>query len=126
MRPELQELKVHIYKDGRIEEREVIVLRNVLAHYGLGENEARLLLDLNTVLTNHYRHPSFDDLLVESLTDYVLDDEMALSGDKLDWLMKNVFKDSRIDATERRLLNAINDKASSTPQGFRDLMESLA
>ena len=48
MRKELQDLKIHIYEDGKIDDKEVEILRSVLAHYGLGEEEARLLMDLNT------------------------------------------------------------------------------
>lgn len=115
MRKELQDLKIHIYEDGKIDDKEVEILRSVLAHYGLGEEEARLLMDLNTILYDHERHPSFDDLLVESITNYVLDDDKVLTREKLDWLNWNVFKDARVDGNERRIFASLEETACNAP-----------
>ncbi|PHS78538.1 MAG: hypothetical protein COB59_06615 [Rhodospirillaceae bacterium] len=124
MRQELQELKVEIYQDGSVDADEVKTLRTVLRLYGLGEQEARLLLDINNVLSRHDRHTDFDALLVESITDYVLDDDKVLSQDKLNWLKENVFKDDRIDQNEKNIIAQIDKTAKTMPPGFGDLLRA--
>ncbi|PCI41790.1 MAG: hypothetical protein COB46_02400 [Rhodospirillaceae bacterium] len=123
MRQELQDLKVEIYQDGVVDAREVKTLRTVLRLYGLGEQEARLLLDLNNVLSNHDRHSDFDKLLVESITDYVLDDDKVLSDEKLNWLNENFFKDDRIDQNEKDIIETIDKTAKTMPPGFGELLK---
>ncbi|CAA7615257.1 hypothetical protein [Magnetospirillum sp. UT-4] len=109
MREELSDLKRHIYEDGSISDGEVKLLKDVFARYGLGEDEAGLLLDLNTVLSGEDHAASFEALFIDSLVAYLSE------GERWDWLRSRLLKDGTVDALERRMLAACRDKGLALP-----------
>ena len=94
---------MHVYEDGAIDQSEVKMLRGIVDAETPGEEEVRLLLDLNTVLSGGDMDPAFADLLVDATVTFVLDDDGGIADEKLDWLEKNISKDGKTDANEARI-----------------------
>lgn len=111
----LKDLKMSVYEDGTIDEREVKMLRDILSQ-GMGEDEADLLLDLNTVLSGSEYPASFEALFVESLTGYALGGGTALTAEKWAWLKAHLLRDGTVDALERRVLHSIRAAAATVPE----------
>ena len=123
MRSELQQIKMHVYEDGKIDESEIKMLRGVVDVDAPAEEEVRLLLDLNNVLSGSEMDPGFAGLLVEATVKFVLDDAGALTDEKLDWLIENFSKDGKTDANEKDILKAIQAKAAQVPDRFAALLD---
>lgn len=122
MRSELQQIKMHVYEDGKIDESEIRMLRGVVDAETPDEEEVRLLLDLNNVLSGSEMEPGFAELLVDATVKFVLDDAGVLSDEKLNWLTTNIKKDGKTDANETLILQAIREKASEVPDEFASLL----
>jgi len=122
VRSELQQIKMHVYEDGKIDESEINMLRGVVGAEVPAEDEVRLLLDLNNVLSGSDMAPGFAELMVEATVKFVLDDSGALSDEKLDWLIANITKDGKTDANEMLILKAIGEKANAVPDRFAALL----
>jgi hypothetical protein len=114
MREELQEIKRHIYEDGSVSDGEVKLLRDVFRRYGAGEEEARLLLDLNTILDGVTHIAAFDELFVETVTGYVVE-AGAVTADKWAWLAGHILRDGTVNALERKLLAALAAQGIALP-----------
>ncbi|MGE5505447.1 MAG: hypothetical protein ACM31L_13580 [Actinomycetota bacterium] len=110
----LRDLKQCVYEDGEIDEREVKTLRDVLAT-GVGEEEAELLLDLNTILTGSTYPESFEALFVDVLTRFAMDGGTALTAAKWDWLKGHLLRDNIVDELERKVLASIRAAAAEVP-----------
>ena len=118
MRDELQQLKKYIYEDGWISANEVSVLRRLFID-GADRDEAELLLDLNTVLSDMVPYPQeFSDLFVKALTAYVVGADGLIAPEVWEWLKDGILKDNRVDRLERRLLDAIAANAKRLPGDF--------
>ncbi|MGJ3259829.1 MAG: hypothetical protein ACFE0S_09520 [Rhodospirillales bacterium] len=122
MRSELQAIKMHVYEDGAIDQSEVKMLRGIVDAETPGEEEVRLLLDLNTVLSGGDMDPAFADLLVDATVKFVLDEDGGIGDDKLDWLEKNISKDGKTDANEVRILREIEAKTDRLPDRLTALL----
>ncbi|MBI5163627.1 MAG: hypothetical protein HY985_06975 [Magnetospirillum sp.] len=116
MRQELRDLKMHIYEDGEIDEAEVRLLVGVFAASGIGEEEARLLFDLNTMVSGHTVPESFEQLFIAGISAFAIDADGIVTAERWAWLKDNLFKDDAVDALERRLLRAIAARATSVPE----------
>ncbi|MGE4220163.1 MAG: hypothetical protein AB7G39_12000 [Alphaproteobacteria bacterium] len=118
MREELQQLKKYIYEDGWISANEVAVLRRLFTD-GADRDEADLLMDLNTILSDMVPYPQeFSDLYIKALTAYVIGKDGLIAPDTWEWLKTNILKDNRVDRLERRLLDAIAARAQRLPGDF--------
>lgn len=122
MRSELQAIKMHVYEDGAIDQSEVKMLRGIVDAETPGEEEVRLLLDLNTVLSGGDMDPAFADLLVDATVTFVLDDDGGIADEKLDWLEKNISKDGKTDANEARILRELEAKTGQLPDRLAALL----
>ena len=110
----MNEIKMAIYDRGAITEKEVALMRSFIAREGLNECTARLLLDINNILSDEH-HESFKDLYVSALTGFLLSDGSTMSDEKWRWLRENLLKDGIIDALERQLLTSLRQVMSSIP-----------
>lgn len=118
MRQELQDIKRHIYEDGTISDSEVTMLEGIMERWGVGEEEVRLLIDLNNVLSGEEHAPRFNALYVERIAGFMLDGGSSISSEKWDWLKENMLKDSQIDALEKRLLAELRGRVDILPADF--------
>lgn len=118
MREELQNLKKYIYEDGWISDKEVAVLRRLMVD-GTDRDEAELLLDINTVLSDMVPYPQeFSRLFIEALTAYAVGKDGLIAPDTWEWLKVHILEDDRVDRLERRLLDAIAARATRLPGDF--------
>lgn len=122
MRSELQAIKMHVYEDGAIDQSEVEMLRGIVGAETPGEEEVRLLLDLNTVLSGANMAPEFADLLVDATLQFVLGGDAGVSDEKIAWLEANISKDGKTDANEVRILRAIEAKTGQLPPQLAALL----
>ncbi|MCK5778913.1 MAG: hypothetical protein KAH11_08985 [Rhodospirillales bacterium] len=122
MRSELQAIKMHVYEDGVIDQSEVKMLRGIVDAEKPGEEEVRLLLDLNTVLSGGDMDPAFAELLVDATVKFVLDDDGGVPDEKMAWLEANISKDGKTDANEVLILRAIEAKAGGLPDRLAALL----
>ncbi len=122
MRSELQAIKMHVYEDGAIDASEVKMLRGIVDAETPGEEEVRLLLDLNTVLSGGDMDPAFAELLVDATVKFVLDGDGNVPDEKMAWLEANISKDGKTDANEVLILRAIEAKAGRLPDRLAALL----
>lgn len=122
MRSELQAIKMHVYEDGAIDQSEVRMLRGIVDAEAPDEEEVRLLLDLNTVLSGGDLAPEFADLLVDATLQFVLGDAATVSDEKIAWLEQNISKDGKTDVNEVRILRAIEAKTGALPTRLAALL----
>lgn len=122
MRSELQAIKMHVYEDGAIDQSEVRMLRGIVDAEAPDEEEVRLLLDLNTVLSGGDLAPEFADLLVDATLQFVLGDAATVSDEKIAWLEQNISKDGKTDVNEVRILRAIETKTGALPARLAALL----
>ena len=115
MRQELKDLKAHIYDDGSISEAEVALLKSMFAAYGFGDDEARLLLDLNNILSGTEYPGSFEDLFIEALSGYMVRGDGQLDTAHWNWLTERLLQDGAIDDLERRLILRVVEQAKNPP-----------
>ena len=113
---------MHVYEDGAIDQSEVKMLRGIVDAETPGEEEVRLLLDLNTVLSGGDMDPAFADLLVDATVTFVLDDDGGIADEKLDWLEKNISNDGKTDANEARILRELEAKTGQLPDRLAALL----
>src|SRR3954469_20326238 len=93
MNPVLRDIKVAIYEDGKIDEREVALLGEVIAGHGLTDDTMGVLLDLNNILSGSDHPESFVALFVESVGRYVVGEDGTVAPAKWTWLKNNLLKD---------------------------------
>ncbi|TAN44168.1 MAG: hypothetical protein EPN26_16950 [Rhodospirillales bacterium] len=121
MRQELQDLKEHIYQDGEISESEVKLLGDYFKAK-FDEEEARLLLNLNNILSGGEMAASFADLYVNSLAGYVVKDG-RISDAHWAWLYQELHDDHQVDAIEKRLLAEIASRLKEVPASMAALLK---
>ncbi len=116
----LSELKKSILADGVIDEAEVKQLREVLYADGtIDREEAELLFELNDAVSGKDNHPSWEALLIEAITGYLLEDEASpgeIDEEEAKWLLSKIQGDGQLDKTERALLDNLKKKAKVLPQ----------
>ncbi len=119
-------------EDGVIDEAEVKMIRAVIygtgggAGEGVDRAEADFLFELNDAVTGKENHPSWQELFVEAIGKHVLEDEEspgAIDEDEADWLIGRIEGDETVDDTEKALLQAIKEKASSVHDKLKFKMD---
>jgi hypothetical protein len=115
----LNELKKSILADGVIDEPEVEQLRQVLYADGkIDKEEAEFLFELNDAVSGKANHSSWDTFFIESITEFLLGDEISpgeIDEDEAQWLLSKIQGDAQLDKTERALLDNLKKKAKSFP-----------
>jgi hypothetical protein len=122
----LEQLKNELLADGLIDAAEVKELQaNLYADGLISKEEAEFLFELNNAVSGNQNDPSWSDLFVEALSNYLLEDENSpgeIDEDEADWLYEKIKSDGVIDATERNLLLNLKNKAKSFPQKLESLL----
>jgi len=113
----LTNLKTEILSDGKIDVGEVAKLRELLfADNKIDNNEADLLFELNTICSGSDNAPEWQDLFVEAISSYLLNDENSpnvIDQAEANWLISKIGEDGQIDKNEKALLNNLKSKATS-------------
>lgn len=101
----MEELIKDILADGKIDAEEVIKLREVFYEDGIiDQEEAETIFQLNEQAKE--KDPSFKDLFVDVVVDYLLEDG-ELDEDEIAWLKEKILKDGEVDENEKALLEAL-------------------
>lgn len=123
----LNELKKSILADGIIDEQEVKQLREVLYADGvIDKEEAEFLFELNDAVTGNENHESWDQLFIDAICDFLLQDEKSpgvVDEDEALWLIEKVNNDGKIDELELKLLKTLFLKANEVPSSIRNLVK---
>lgn len=113
----LRELVTRVIEDGVVDTEEVTEIRGVIyADTVIDTDEATALFEINNAVTGNDNAPEWDDLFVEALTDYVLQDEVSpgsVDSEEAAFLIDQIGADGQTDALETRLLENIQAKATS-------------
>ena len=125
----LQTLIAAVIEDGKVDDDEVVQIReNVYADQVIDQEEAEGLFTINNAVSgNPENSPLWDDLFVEALTDYVLQDEVspgAVDSDEAQFLIDQIGADGQTDAVETRLLENIQAQATSIDPALVDFINS--
>jgi hypothetical protein len=121
----MRELKMAIFDRGAVTEKEVALMRSFIAREGLNECTARMLLDINNVLSGEH-HESFDELYMGALLAFLLGDGSVMSEERWGWLRENLLKDGIVDALERRLLETLCRVMTEIPAEMREFAAAHA
>lgn len=123
----LLELKKSILADGIIDDAEVKQLREVLYADGkIDKEEAEFLFELNDAVSGKNNHSSWENLFVEAITSFLLEDETSpgeIDTNEAKWLLEKVQGDGQVDGIELTLLKNLKAKAKSVPQSLLSLMQ---
>jgi len=123
---DLKKMKADILADGVIDAGEVTALRTVLyADGSVDKEEAEMLFELNDAVSGKNNHSSWNDLFIEAITSYLLEDKNSpgvIDADEAIWLKAKVQGDGELDALERRLLEHLKSKAKEFPASLAGLL----
>jgi hypothetical protein len=126
----LQELKNSILKDGKIDYQEVKEIRNTIFKDGkIDVEEAEFIFDLNTACSDAANDPSWQQLLIDAISSYLLDDEISpnsIDTKEAKWLISKIGEDGHIDDNEKALLLYIKNKAQSMPSSLSEYINMYA
>ena len=125
----LRELRDRVIEDGAIDTDETTEIRGVIFADDLIElDEAVMLFEINNAVSgNPDNDPSWDDLFVEAITEYVLQDEDTpgtVDDEEADFLIDQIDSDGALDDLEVRLLNNIEARATSISPILGDYLDS--
>lgn len=122
----LEQLKKELLADGIIDAAEVQELKEILYADGIIDaEEAEFLFELNDAVSGNQNHPSWTDLFVDSISNFLLEDEKTpgeIDVEEARWLLDKIKGDGIIDDTEKRLLLNLKSKAKSFPENLESLL----
>ena len=117
----LASFKNVILEDGVIDEAEVKTIKSII--YGAGGasgakvdvKEAEWLFEINDAVSGKANHASWQALMVEAISKYVLEDETSpneVDDTEAEWLIAKIMKDGSMDDVEKAILANIKAKAT--------------
>lgn len=122
----LQQLKQEILQDGVIDQNEVQELETVLYADGvIDKEEADFLFDLNDSVSGKANHRSWEQLFVNAITSFLLEDETSpgeIDESEANWLYEKLHGDGVIDNVEMALLKNLKAKAKVMPENLQSLL----
>jgi len=115
--------KLALLADGRIDTREVQILREALFADGrIDRSELEFLKELRNEAKSCVR--PFTDLFIDGVKSYMLADG-TISATETAWLRKAILADGTVDEDEKRLLRELKEAAGSTSPEFDALFAEL-
>lgn len=115
----LEELKKELLADGKIDAEEVDKLREVLFADGkIDQKEADFLFEINDAVSGKSNDSSWEAFFVESISDYLLNDEKSpgvIDEDEGKWLVEKIGADGQMDDVEKQLLDNLKKNAKKVP-----------
>lgn len=126
----LDEFAADILDDGIIDAKEVEQIKERLYADGVIDNEeADFLFKLNDGVSGAENDPTWKDLFVEALTDFVTKDETSpgvVDADEATYLIEKIKGDGKVDDIELALLVNITANAQECHESLNDfVLESL-
>ena len=125
----LADLQKSVIADGVIDQDEVAKIRERLyADSKIDRDEAEFLFAINDAVSGNDNHPSWTDLFVDAICEFVLNDEQSpgeVDEDEAQWLVDRMQRDDKLDDVEIELLKAIKSKANSVGSHLKVLVEMI-
>jgi hypothetical protein len=126
----LESFKKIILEDSVIDFGEVNKIKTII--YGAGghsgakidKQEADWLFELNDAVSGNTNHDSWEVLMVEAITKFLLEDENSpneVDDNEADWLIGKIMKDGKMDSVESAILKSIKSKATKLSSKLQDL-----
>ena len=116
----LQELKKQIFASGCINESEVNQLRDALfAEGGIDKEKADFLFELKDTVNRKKVHKSLDDLFVEAVTSFLLEDDDSpgeIDENEAKWLRARIQYKGYADNVDKKLLANLRKKSINFPE----------
>lgn len=113
----LEKTVQEIIADGVVDAKEVVDLTEIIyADGSVDKEEADAMFLINDAVSGNDNDPTYKDLFVKSISDFVLEDEETpgvideLEGD---YLVSKIEGDGQIDEIEKALLANLKEKATS-------------
>jgi len=130
MNKELSKLKQDVTADGIIDAAEVTRIREVIYRDGvIDKKEAEFLFELNDVCSGAKNHASWQDLFIEAITSFLLEDEISpdiIDSSEAKWLLSKVQADGKIDKVEAALLKNLLKKAKVMPDSLKEFITTIS
>ncbi len=113
--------KVAIMGDGRIDTREVDILRKALfADNKINKSELEFINEIRKEAKSSVK--AFDELFIDGVKSHLLADGKIDDADTA-WLRKSICGDSNVDEVEKRLLQELKAETKETSAGFNALCD---
>jgi hypothetical protein len=115
--------KAFLLADGRIDEKEVGLLRRELFADGrIDKSELEFILDVKRSATSCVR--LFHQLVQDAVVSVILADG-AIGPEEVKWLRKNFFAGGKADDDGKKLLQTLKAKANNASPDFGKLCEEM-
>lgn len=122
-----EDLKKSLLADGKIDADEVKELHKELYADGvIDKDEAEFLFELNDAVTGADNAAEWEQLFVEAISSYLLEDEKSpgeIDADEAAWLSEKIGNDGKVDGVEKALLLNLKAKATSFPDVLAKLLQ---
>ena len=116
----LEQLKRTIVSDGRVSKEDVELLRKTLFHgEGIDRQKADFLFKLKDTISKDLQIPEFKDLFVETITVFLLEDELSpgeIDDSEAKWLRAKIQTKGYLDELDILLLDSIRRKSINYPE----------
>jgi len=112
----MQDLVAKTIEDGVVDAEEVKALKEAFYADGvIDKQEADDTFQINDAVSGNDNDPSWDDLFVEVLSDFVLKDEETpgvIDAEEGKYLAEKIEGDGNLDDVEKKLLANLKEKAT--------------
>ena len=117
---ELESLKREIFKNGVITDEELPTIKEYLdSGEGMNKEKGNFLFDLKNKSAKGKLPPSFKTFFVDSISEYLLDDESSpgeIDDDEAKWLRGKIQYNGKIDEYDKALLENLKQKSINFPE----------
>lgn len=118
---ELRQIEHDILANGRVDDRELEVLRRKLYASGtMARREADFLVELHKRV--QHRTPAFQRFFYQGIKDHI-QAQGRIDAEEAAWLRQMLFADGKFDDEERRFLRELNGEAKQVCHEFQALFD---
>jgi uncharacterized membrane protein YqhA len=123
----LNELKKSILANEIIDEQTVNQLRAIVGN-SIEKETANILFELKDAFLDKHNHPSWERFFIDSITKFLLDDELSpgeIDDDEAQWLRAKIQYDGKLGRIDRALLATLKRKSLNFPEILRFKKKSV-
>lgn len=120
MENKLSEARREVLSDGKVDLKDVELLRSVLnLNEGLDQLKADFLIDLKNSVSHDKLTPEFKHLFVDAITAYLMNDEKSpgeIDDEEAKWLRGKIQATGRTDDYDKALLDNLRNRSINFPK----------
>ena len=120
MENKLSEARREVLSDGKVDLKDVELLRSVLnLNEGLDQLKADFLIDLKNSVSHDKLTPEFKHLFVDAITAYLMNDEKSpgeIDEEEAKWLRGKIQATGRTDDYDKALLDNLRNRSINFPK----------